>query len=75
MAEVGNRAVEAAEAAVGLERDAAIAAIRNGLARAGSDSCGDCGEPISAARRRVLPSAQRCADCESRRERRARRGW
>jgi phage/conjugal plasmid C-4 type zinc finger TraR family protein len=35
------------------------------LAEPGSGICTDCGEPIPAARRRALPSARRCLDCQS----------
>ncbi len=35
------------------------------LKRQGSEFCGDCGEPILAARREALPSARRCAFCQT----------
>ncbi len=40
------------------------------LGRAGSGICADCGEAIPAARRRALPSAIRCVDCQAWHERR-----
>jgi phage/conjugal plasmid C-4 type zinc finger TraR family protein len=36
------------------------------LAGAGRDDCEDCGEPIPARRRQVLPGATRCVDRQSR---------
>ncbi|WP_432769792.1 MAG: TraR/DksA family transcriptional regulator [Sphingopyxis sp.] len=75
MRHAGNRAVEHAEAMVDLERDTAIAGIRAQLAKPGAPDCGDCGEQISKERRVAMPSAQRCAICEDRRERAAKRGW
>lgn len=71
----GNRAVEHAEAMVDLERDTAVAGIRRGLTAPGSASCSDCGEDISPERRAAMPSARRCASCQGRRDRAAKRGW
>jgi RNA polymerase-binding transcription factor DksA len=71
----GNRAIEHAEAMVDLERDTAIADIRKQLAAPGAKACVDCGEGISDQRRAAMPSARRCATCEERRERAAKRGW
>ncbi|MGQ3101032.1 MAG: TraR/DksA C4-type zinc finger protein [Sphingopyxis solisilvae] len=75
MRHAGNRAIEHAEAMVDLERERQIASVRKHLAKQGSASCGDCGDEIPAERRAALPSARRCADCETRRERAAKRGW
>lgn len=75
MLHAGNRAIEHAEAMVDLERERQIASVRKHLAEPGSASCGDCGDEIPAERRAALPSARRCADCETRRERAAKRGW
>lgn len=75
MRHAGNRAVEHAEAMVDLERDTAIAGIRKRLDEPGSKDCEACGDEIPAERRAVLPSARRCATCEDRRERAAKRGW
>jgi phage/conjugal plasmid C-4 type zinc finger TraR family protein len=71
----GERAIEQAEAMVQAERDKAIADVRAKLAEPGSEDCEDCGEEIPKQRRDAMPSARRCADCESRRERAAKRGW
>lgn len=75
MRNAGNRAIERAEAMVDLERETQIAGIRQHLAEGGSAHCGDCGEAISKKRRAAMPSARRCAECETRRERAAKRGW
>lgn len=40
---------------------------------AGATECVLCGEPIPAARRRAVPHAVRCIDCERMREQQARR--
>lgn len=71
----GERAIEQAEAMVTAERDKAISDIRAQLAEPGADDCGDCGERIPKERRAAMPSARRCATCETRRERAAKRGW
>lgn len=68
----GERAIEAAEAAVALEADATIAAISAGLAETGSEECDACGDEIPAERRSALPSARRCVDCQAQIERRDR---
>lgn len=54
------------------ERGRGVAAVRQKLAAAGADDCCDCGDPIEAARRAALPSAQRCLTCQQAHERRAR---
>lgn len=71
----GERAIEQAEAMVTAERDKAIADIRAQLAEQGAEDCEDCGEEIPSQRRAAMPSARRCAECETRRERAAKRGW
>ena len=40
----------------------------------GTNDCMDCGEPIPVARRQALPSACRCAECQSTREHYVKRG-
>jgi phage/conjugal plasmid C-4 type zinc finger TraR family protein len=65
-----ERHLEAAEAFEAGERDRKVARIRRSLAGAGEDECVDCGEPIDVARRMAMPSARRCIDCQSARERR-----
>jgi phage/conjugal plasmid C-4 type zinc finger TraR family protein len=39
------------------------------LGEPGSGICADCGEEIPAARRRALPSATRCVECQAEAER------
>lgn len=75
MQQSSNRAQEHAQAMVDLERQHAIDALRGRLKANGRPDCADCGEIIAAKRRAALPSATRCASCQSRRERIARRGW
>ena len=72
MSDCGERAIEAAEAAVALGTAHTIANISAGLATLGSDECTDCGDGIPAARRKALPSARRCVGCQSQIEREAR---
>ena len=42
---------------------------RAALDAPGADLCADCAEPIPAARRRALPSAFRCVNCQAYAER------
>lgn len=74
MSDAGARAIEHAEAMVALENDVAIAEIRESLARPGSQYCMSCGDEIEPKRRAAMPSARRCADCQSRIEQAAKRG-
>ena len=69
MSEITERDVEAAGEAVNRARDARIAAIRAELAEEGEEDCTDCGRSIPEARRRVMPSAERCVPCQSKFER------
>lgn len=69
---ITNRMIEAAEANVARERDTEIARIRAELAAEGEDFCIDCDEPIGAARKAALPSAERCIECQTIYERTAR---
>jgi phage/conjugal plasmid C-4 type zinc finger TraR family protein len=62
---VTDRMIEAAEANVSRECESAIARIRAHLAEEGEDVCIDCDEPIGAARKAALPSAERCIDCQN----------
>lgn len=61
---VTERMIEAAEEMVERECATSIALIRAGLAEEGEDVCVECDEPISAARKAALPSAERCIDCQ-----------
>jgi len=64
-----ERTLEASEAAIAREREAAIARIRAGLAEPGEDDCVDCDGPIGAARKAAMPSAERCIACQTIHER------
>jgi len=55
------------------EREAAIARTRLVLTRSGGLFCTDCGDEIPHERRIAVPSARRCIDCETHRERLARK--
>lgn len=75
---IGNRAMELAEARTEAEREASIrlvqAAARGQSVRAGGGGplvC-DCGEEISQARRAAVPGTRRCFDCATFFERRRR---
>lgn len=65
----GEAEIEATEKALQAERERTIARIRGGLDGQGADDCARCGEPIPAARRAALPSAERCVACQARLER------
>ncbi len=75
---IGNRAIEQAEARTEAERDAAIRRVQaaaRGLA--GPDPAGgplvcDCGEEIGAARRAAVPGTRLCIGCATFFERRRR---
>jgi len=69
MSDVPERDVEAAEAAVDRQREASIGRIREALLEPGEEECVDCGHLIPEARRRAMPSADRCLPCQSRFER------
>lgn len=51
-----------------MERAEGIRAASAALATPGSASCVTCGNPISEARRRALPAATRCLNCQERAE-------
>lgn len=76
--QISGREIEAAEAHVQREADAAIASIRCALAEDGEDICVECDEPIAASRKAALPSAERCIECQAvheMREKREARGY
>ncbi|SIQ24188.1 transcriptional regulator, TraR/DksA family [Rhizobium sp. RU35A] len=54
---------EIGEMRVEQERQARIDAARRALKQEGREEC-ECGATISAARRRVYPSATRCLECQ-----------
>lgn len=62
---------EIGEAKVEQERQAKVDAIRIALRRTGTTTCTDCGSTISAARKRVHPSATRCLECQESAEKEA----
>lgn len=66
--DLGERGLERAEALERLEKDGAVARIRNNLAGIGETFCIGCGERIEEARRIALPSAKRCIDCQTKLE-------
>jgi phage/conjugal plasmid C-4 type zinc finger TraR family protein len=63
--DLGERGLERAEAYERLEKDSAVARIRNSLSGPGEEFCLGCGERIEEARRLALPSATRCIDCQT----------
>jgi phage/conjugal plasmid C-4 type zinc finger TraR family protein len=65
-----ERGLERAEEFERMERDAAVARIRNNLCGLGEEFCISCGERIDEARRMALPSAKRCVSCQTRVEKR-----
>ena len=50
--------------------DAVAAARAHMAAGEGSEFCIECGEPVPEARRRALPGARTCVECQSARDRR-----
>lgn len=64
MSETSNRALERAQELAESEAAAGVAAASALLMAAGSEVCRDCGRLIPAERRRALPSATRCIDCQ-----------
>ena len=60
-----ERAIETSEATDRRLSEGAIARIRGALAAEGEDFCVECDEPIPAARRAALPSAERCIGCQT----------
>lgn len=63
--DLGERGLERAEAFERLEKEGAVARIRNNLAGLGEEFCIACGDRIDEARRLALPSAKRCVDCQT----------
>ncbi len=60
-----ERAIETSELTQRTLSESAIARIRDGLAAEGEEVCVECDEPIPAARRAALPSAERCIGCQT----------
>lgn len=69
MSDLSSRALELTQQRTEQERDAAVSRSIAVLGGAGTANCIDCREPIEPARRAALPSACRCVDCQSMRER------
>ena len=70
---IGNFEFDLAEQRAEEEREAEIRRARASLSRRGQDECEDCPQPISAARRRAMPSATRCIRCQEAFEKEERR--
>lgn len=70
MSQSTERQIEAAEAALVAATQRTIATIKAGLNAQGADECDDCGDVISPARRKAMPSARRCIRCQAQYERR-----
>ncbi|AEQ50767.1 TraR/DksA C4-type zinc finger protein [Pelagibacterium halotolerans] len=64
-----NRDYDLAEARSEQERAAGIKAAQAALCGEGVQACVDCLDPIPEARRKAVPSAKRCAGCQTKRER------
>lgn len=64
-----NFDVELAEKRVEDEKQQMIKHAQASLVPTAEAECIDCGEPISAARKKVLPSAKTCMRCQMLRER------
>jgi phage/conjugal plasmid C-4 type zinc finger TraR family protein len=64
MADLSNFHRERAEERAEEEREAAVKAASKALQGGGFHDCIECGFPIPAGRRRALPSAKRCFDCQ-----------
>lgn len=69
----GNALFDLAEIRAEEEREAQIKRATAALKQSGSVECEDCGGAIAETRRRALPSATRCFDCQQRFEQRTRR--
>lgn len=64
-----DREIEAASDASERRQTAAIERIRAELTAEGEEECISCGQPIPEARRRAMPSAERCVACQTKFER------
>lgn len=67
---LSNRDFDRADELSEAERSAGVARIAAALDEEGHDSCVACGDPIALDRRLALPSAKRCAVCQSQHEHR-----
>ncbi|MEO9612619.1 MAG: TraR/DksA C4-type zinc finger protein [Nitratireductor sp.] len=70
----GNAAFDLADRLAEGERAAGVARAQAALRGDGERHCVDCGEAIEAARRRALPNARRCIECQRLRDQSQRRG-
>ncbi len=69
---MSERDIERSEAHVEEERERSARAVRAAVTRPGNAECANCGKPISEARRQAAPFAERCIECQSRHEWKAR---
>lgn len=60
-----ERSIETSELTQRKLSEGAIARIRDDLAAEGEEVCVECDEPIPAARRKAMPSAERCIGCQT----------
>ncbi|WP_082475618.1 TraR/DksA C4-type zinc finger protein [Rhizobium sp. Leaf341] len=58
-------ALDLAQARIEQERDASVKAASIALLQTGTDLCIACDHPIPEERRRALPSARRCTECQT----------
>jgi len=66
---IGNRMLERAEQFVLEDAQRRVSATRAALAAPGTPDCQECGDPIGAKRRKAMPSARTCIDCQRKMER------
>lgn len=66
---IGEKVYELAAVLEQASRDEGLYQARACLTGAGCDECVDCGETIAAARKKAMPSATRCVDCQEQQER------
>ena len=69
---MNERDLERSEAQIEQECEQSAKRTRAIVARTGTVDCIICGEPISKARRKAAPFAERCIECQTSQEREAR---
>ncbi|EXL08206.1 molecular chaperone DnaK [Brucella anthropi] len=60
-----DKQLELAEERADQAREAGIASVRLALSQIGADFCVSCGAEIEPERRKALPSARRCVECQT----------
>jgi phage/conjugal plasmid C-4 type zinc finger TraR family protein len=70
---MANDIADRAADTVAHHTDEGLYQAQQALAQAGCADCKDCADPIPAARRKAVPSAQRCTECQGVFEMRQRR--